>query len=197
MTFVRLDTRILQRSVVRQLVATACGAAIVAVAAAPSLAQRGRGIPGLGRSGLGSNEPEVSAPKQVNAVNLLIEHRPELALSDTQFMRVIAIKRTLDSTNAPLMRRLDSVQRLFKRGPLFSQGSTQRRDSLTEARSLVRDVTAAVRENNATGRDQAYALLSAKQLDTAHSLEAAAEQRIADESQRGRGQDRGGKPPSG
>ena len=139
----------------------------------------------------------VEIPQVVNAVNLLIEHRPELALSDTQFMRVIAIKRTLDSTNAPLLRRLDSVQRLFKNGPLFSQGSTQRRDSLTEARYLVRDVTAAVRENNATGRDQAYALLSAKQLDTAHSLEAAAEQRIADEALKGGGKDRGGKPPSG
>jgi len=158
---------------------------------------RGMGRGSFGRGAGIQRAAGVEIPQVVNAVNLLIEHRPELALSDTQFMRVIAIKRTLDSTNAPLLRRLDSVQRLFKNGPLFSQGSTQRRDSLTEARYLVRDVTAAVRENNATGRDQAYALLSAKQLDTAHSLEAAAEQRIADEALKGGGKDRGGKPPSG
>jgi len=158
----------------------------------------GRGV-GRGSFGRGAGIQRASGveiPQVVNAVNLLIEHRQELTLSDTQFTRVIAIKRALDSTNAPLMRRLDSVQRLFKNGPLFSEGSVERRDSVAEARSLVRDVTAAVRENNATGRDQAYALLSAKQLDTAHSLEAAAEQKIADDDQRGRSR-AGGKPPSG
>src|SRR5690349_3052146 len=177
---------------------TILGLALLGASAHVAVGQgRGMGRGSFGRGAGIQRAAGVEIPQVVNAVNLLIEHRPELALSDTQFMRVIAIKRTLDSTNAPLMRRLDSVQRLFKNGPLFSQGSAQRRDSLTEARSLVRDVTAAVRENNATGRDQAYALLSAKQLDTAHSLEAAAEQRIADEAQKGRGQDRGGKPPSG
>jgi hypothetical protein len=177
---------------------TILGLALVGVSPHAVVGQgRGMGRGSFGRGAGIQRAAGVEIPQVVNAVNLLIEHRPELALSDTQFMRVIAIKRTLDSTNAPLMRRLDSVQRLFKNGPLFSQGGAERRDSLTEARFLVRDVTAAVRENNATGRDQAYALLSAKQLDTAHSLEAAAEQRIADEALKGRGQDRGGKPPSG
>jgi hypothetical protein len=155
----------------------------------------GRGV-GRGSFGRGAGIPRaagVEIPPVVNVVNLLIEHRHELALSDTQFTRVIAIKRTLDSTNAPLMRKLDSVQRLFKNGPLFSEGSAQRRDSVAEARSLVRDVVVAVRENNATGRDQAYALLSVKQLDTAHSLEGAAEQKVADDARK----TRGGKPPSG
>src|SRR5690242_5356292 len=172
--------------------ALAAGTTILGLAllgAAPRIAAgqggmgRGVGRGSFGRGGGIPRAPGVEIPQIVNAVNLLIEHRPELALSDTQFMRVIAIKRALDSTNAPLMRRLDSVQRLFKNGPLFSEGSAERRDSVAEARSLVRDVTAAVRENNSTGRDQAYGLLSAKQLDIAHSLESAAEQRIADEAQ--------------
>ena len=155
----------------------------------------GRGV-GRGSFGRGAGiqrAPGVEIPQVVNAVNLLIEHRQQLALSDTQFTRVIAIKRALDSTNAPLVRKLDSVQRLFKNGPLFSEGNAERRDSVAEARSLVRDVTAALHENNATGRDQAYALLSAKQLDTAHSLEAAAEQKIADDARKNSGR----KPPSG
>lgn len=154
----------------------------------------GRGGFGRGASAL-ARAPGVEVPEVVNAVNLLIEHRQEVTLSDTQFTKVIAIKRSLDSTNAPLMRKLDSVQRLFKKGPMFGDGSAERRDSLAEARSLVRDVTAAVRENNAAGRDRAYALLSSRQIETAHSLEAAAEQKIANDAQKGGG-GRGGKPPS-
>jgi len=180
---------------------TILGLALLGAAPRVAVGQGGMGR-GAGRGSFGrgagvQRAPGVEIPQIVNAVNLLIEHRPELALSDTQFMRVIAIKRALDSTNAPLLRRLDSVQRLFKNGPLFSQGGAERRDSLAEARSLIRDVTAAVRENDASGRDQAYALLSAKQLDTARSLEAAAEQKILDEERKRRGGDRSERPSSG
>jgi hypothetical protein len=156
----------------------------------------GRGGYGRGNSAL-QRAPGIEIPEIVNPVNLLVQHRQDLALSDTQFTRVIAIKRTLDSTNSPLLRKLDSVQRLFKNGPMFSSGSTERRDSLTEAHSLVQQVSASVRENNASGRDQAYALLSSKQLDQAHSLEAAAEQKIEDDAQKSSGSGRGGRPPSG
>ncbi len=158
---------------------------------------RGGGRGGFGRGAGIQRAPGVEVPQVVNVVNLLVEHRQDLALTDTQFTRVIAIKRALDSTNAPLMRKLDSVQRLFKNGPLFSNGSAERRDSLTEANSLVRETVAAVRENDATGRDQAYALLSSRQLDSAHGLEAKAEQQIQDAAEKSRGQGRTGRPPSG
>ncbi len=178
---------------------------VVLLGALP-IAARAQG--GMGRGGGGSGRgfgrgagvqraAGVEIPQVVNAVNLLVEHRQDLALTDTQFTRVIAIKRALDSTNAPLMRKLDSVQRLFKNGPLFSNGSPERRDSLTEANSLVRETVTAVRENNATSRDQAYTLLSARQLDSAHGFEAKAEQQIQDAAQKSGGQGRGGRPPSG
>ncbi len=185
-------------------VSSAIMLAVALVSASPdaAAAQGGMGRGGRGGSNRGASAlpraAGVDIPEVVNAVNLLVQHRQDLALSDTQFMRVIAIKRTLDSTNSPLLRKLDSVQRLFKNGPVFSEGSAERRDSLNEAHSLVRDVTAAVRENNASGRDQAYALLSSKQLDQAHALEAAAEQRIEDEDARkSGGSGRGARPPSG
>jgi hypothetical protein len=173
------------------------GALPVAAIAQGGMGGRGGSGRGFGRGGGIKRAPGVEVPQVVNAVNLLVEHRQDLALTDTQFTRVIAIKRALDSTNAPLMRKLDSVQRLFKNGPLFSNGSPERRDSLSEANSLVRETVAAVRENNATGRDQAYALLSSRQLDSAHGLEAKAEQQIQDASEQSRGQGRGGRPPSG
>jgi hypothetical protein len=156
----------------------------------------GNGRGGFGRGASLPRAPGVEVPQVLNAVNLLVEHRQDLALTDTQFKRVIVVKRTLDSTNSPLMRKLDSVQRLFKRGPLFSSGSPERRDSLAEANSLVRETIAAVRENNESGRDQAYALLSSRQLDAAHALEAKAEQQIQEAAAQSR-QGKGGRPPSG
>src|SRR5689334_4620287 len=101
---------------------------IVAVLVPGTVFAQGRGIMG-GRGALtpgrgGGNiarESGIQIPKYVNGVNLLVEHRPELALSDSQFTRIIAIKRALDSTNAPLVRKLDSVQHLFRSGtPMFS-----------------------------------------------------------------------------
>ena len=166
--------------------------AFLCVASSGAIAQRGvagRGMGmGRGRSIDMTRESPIVVPKFVNAVNLLIEHRQDLALSDTQFVQVIAMKRALDSTNAPLMRKLDSVQRLFKGGgPLFGDPSAGRRDSLATARALVQETVGNVRENVSVGRDKAYSLLSYPQRTKAQEFEDKAEKAIADESQHGRG----------
>jgi hypothetical protein len=81
--------------------------------------------PGMGTFGRGRGPgkltmaPGIDVPKPVNVINLMIENRATVALTDSQFIHVIAIKRELDSTNAPMFRRIDSVQRLFKPGPVF------------------------------------------------------------------------------
>ena len=147
---------------------------ILALSLMPALALAQRpGIGSIGRGKIGTlpHEPGIEIPKVVNAINLMIEHRQDLALSDTQFMKVIAIKRVLDSTNAPLVRKLDSVQRLFKKAPLFSEPSPQRRDSLAQARVLVQGTTIDIEQNIADARDKGYALLSASQLVTAEQIE--------------------------
>lgn len=172
----------------------AASAAALVPALTPARAQRS--IPGLGRSGLGGRAPEVVVPRQVNPVNLLIEHRQELALSDSQFAHIVVIKRTLDSTDLPLLRKMDSVQRLFKKAPLFADPSPARRDSIAEGRALVRDASAALRENIGEARARAFELLSAEQQPKAEQLAAAAEKALADEeSSTGRGRGRG--PPAG
>lgn len=168
-------------------IAVLCAMAVPAVASAQGIGGFGRGR----RIGQLAREPGITVPKVVNAVNLMIEHRQELALSDTQFARVIVIKRALDSTNASLFRKLDSVQRLFKGAPMFSEPSAARRDSIGEARGLVQETVGAINENDGTARDQAYALLSVQQLATAQDLEAKAEHAIEDEARQG-GRGRGG-----
>lgn len=137
-----------------------------ALAQRPSLGSLGRG-----KIGQLSHEPGIEIPAIVNPVNLLIEHRQELALSDTQFKRVIGIKRALDSTNAPLVRKLDSVARVFKTKPLFTEPSPERRDSLAQANYLVRGAKIDIDQNIADAKDRAYALLSASQVVTAGQIE--------------------------
>jgi hypothetical protein len=133
----------------------------------------------------------IEIPKYVNAVNLLIANRQDLALSDSQFARVVRIKRSTDSTNTPFMRRLDSVQILFKGpGPLFGDPSPARRDSLTAARSLIQETVSTVRDNIADAREKAYALLSSQQLVKAESYEDKASKAIEAEKEAARG--RGG-----
>ncbi|HEY5061203.1 MAG TPA: hypothetical protein VII52_06680 [Gemmatimonadaceae bacterium] len=158
------------------------------------MAQRGMGGGGRGRSGGGGKEgggiardAGIAVPKLVNAVNLLVEHKQDLALSDTQFVRIIALKRSLDSTNAPLMRRVDSVQRVFKGGSmLLGDPSPARRDSLAIGRSIIVQTQVGIRDNISAWRDKAYGLLSATQADKAQEFEDKAQRAIADEEQ-GRG----------
>jgi len=167
-------------------------AATIALIPALAFAQRGIGPSGMGsgrRGGGISRDPGIAIPKIVNPVNLLIEHRQALALTDTQFARIVVIKRDLDAANAPLMRRLDSVQRVFKGGAIvFGNRSMEKRDSLAEAQSVVQEVQAGVRSNMSDSREHAYALLSASQLSKAQTFEAAAEQALVDEKKgKGRG----------
>jgi hypothetical protein len=159
------------------------------LAAVPSIAMAQRGMGGMGniarrRPGTLEREPALVVPKLVNAVNLLVEHRQELALTDSQFKAVISIKRSVDSTNWPLARRLDSLQRTFKGGPIFSEPSRERRDSLAAARSIVLEMLADLRDNIASGREQAFALLSSTQLTKARDIEAAAEKAVDEENKR-------------
>ncbi|MEO7085341.1 MAG: hypothetical protein ABI442_09120 [Gemmatimonadaceae bacterium] len=153
----------------------------------------GRGAGNTGKFGNLNRQSPIEVPKYVNAVNLLIEHRQDLALSDSQFTRVIRVKRSTDSTNAPLMRRLDSVQVLFKSGPLFGDQSPERRDSLALAKALIQETVGNVRDNIADGREKAYALLSSQQLLKAEGFEEKASKAIEDEKQAGRGRGGSGK----
>ena len=157
------------------------------------LGGRGALTPGRGAGNL-AREAGVQIPKYVNSVNLLIEHRQELSLTDSQFVRLVAVKRTLDSTNVPLLRKLDSVQRVFKSGvPIFSSPSAARRDSIAEARAYVNETLAVVRDNIGAARETAYGALTPPQIGKAREIQDKAERAAAAENERsGRSAGRGG-----
>jgi hypothetical protein len=129
-----------------------------------------------GKPGRLARDEGITIPGIVNPVNLLIEHRLGLALNDTQFTKIVAIKRTLDSTNAPMSRKLDSIARLYKPRPIFSMVTAERRDSIADAHPAVMQLVAGLRDNISSARDSAYSLLSARQLSTAQGYESVAEQ---------------------
>jgi hypothetical protein len=134
-------------------------------------------IPGMGSIGRGrvpsglKREPGIDVPPVVNIVNIVVEHRQDLTLTDSQFVHVVAIKRSLDSTNAPLLRRIDSVSRLFKTFPLFTQSTPEHRDSLNAGRAVVKEMTADIDDNIADAKDKVFALLSTPQKEKAEQLE--------------------------
>jgi hypothetical protein len=159
----------------RLVVILAIATPAIAVAQLPGGFGRGGRAPGITR------EKSLEIPKPVNMVNLLIEHRQDVALSDSQFKEIIVLKRVLDSTNAPQMRRLDSLDRLFRGGlPIFSSPSAARRDSIAQARIVMRRVIAIVEDNNASTRDRAYALLTEQQLTKVRTIQAQAEKALAE-----------------
>lgn len=116
-------------------------------------------------------DPGIEVPAPINIVNLVVQHRQDLVLSDTQVVRIVAIKRTLDSTNSPLFRRIDSVQRLFKNVPIFSTPSAAHRDSLNAGTSLVKEMAADIDDNIADAKDKVFALLSTPQKERAEQIE--------------------------
>lgn len=151
------------------------GLAIVLLMSIPSLAAAQR--PGMSTIGRGmtpqgpKRDPGIEVPAPINVVNLVLEHRQDLILTDSQFVRVARIKRALDSTNAPLLRRIDSVQRLFKNRPIFSEPSAAHRDSLAAGKALVKEMTADIDDNNADAKDKVFVFLSTPQKERAEQLE--------------------------
>jgi hypothetical protein len=163
---------------------------VIALFPGALLAQGRMGAGGFGR-GRGAGKVQrsegITVKMPINPVNLLIEHRQELALTDTQFVHIIAVKRSLDSANAPLMRRIDSVQHMLKGGnPIFSEPSPARRDSLAAGRAVVQETLVGMRENISDYREKAFSLLSTQQLAKATDIESAAQKAADDEDQKGK-----------
>ncbi len=137
----------------------------LAVAQRPGISSLGKRAPGIKR------DPGIEAPAPINIVNLVVQHRQDLVLSDTQVVRIVAIKRALDATNSPLFRRIDSVQRLFKNAPIFSEPSAARRDSLNAGKALVKEMAADIDDNIADAKDKLFVLLTTPQKERAEQIE--------------------------
>lgn len=179
----------------RHLPAIVLGAALVAPAL---LGAQVNGRMAAGREfGQSSNDPLVSEPRPMNDVSVLIQHRQQLALTDSQFIRLVSIRRSVDSLNFPLERRLDSLARVehdasssFRRLPA---------DTVRRMRELARSTLDALAANIRPAAERAHALLSDSQVEMAATFEQQArdmaEQEARDANRRKSGIGGFGRPP--
>jgi hypothetical protein len=119
--------------------------------------------------GQNGDDPLLSEPRPVNEVSVLIQHRQQLALTDTQFVQLVSIRRAVDSLNFPLERRLDSLIRV-ERGA----SSAFRRlpaDTVRHPRDLARGTLDAMASNIRPATERAHTLLSDHQVELAATYE--------------------------
>jgi len=135
-----------------------------------ALAAQVKGRMGAGREfGQSADDPLVSEPRPVNDVSVLIQHRQQLALSDSQFLQLVSIRRSVDSANFPLERRLDSLLHVER-----DASSTFRRlpaDTLRHLRDIARSTLDALAANIRPATERAHSLLSDRQVDMAATFE--------------------------
>ena len=162
----------------RRLVFTALTALLMTSGAVAGAQLPGGGTHmGIGRSP-GRDDPalkEIGAALELrlaNGVNIIIAHAKDLSLTSEQLGRVAVIKRHLDSLNTPLMRELDSLERVHRnRGePVRSRGD------LPEPSDPAIDQTLeSLRTNMRAAEEDAYEVLSGSQLQ--HALQMVKEAR--------------------
>ncbi len=169
----------------------------------------GRGMGGGGRRGGGGEGGargerqgggEAAPQRPVNVPALVLDHAAELTLADSQRVRLQAIRHTLDSADAPLLVRLDSL-RPTSRPINPSDVSQEQRDEMASRRAALKDVMEGLRENHAVARKATMDLLAPAQQQRAAALEQnalkEAKQRAEDEGRRGEGGERGGRQRGG
>jgi Spy/CpxP family protein refolding chaperone len=101
----------------------------------------------------------------LNSVELLLQHRGELDLADSQVVAITAVKARLDSLDGALMQKLDSLR---AQAPAAPPGSDSR---WSERRDQFRDIVSQLRKNNDEARKQAMALLTPHQRKLAQGIE--------------------------
>lgn len=151
--------------------------ALVAGATRSALAQRGYGGRGddMGASRRSADEPAITVQEPLNPVDLLIQHWTDLKLTPAQIADLRTIKRSLDSTNAPAHRSLDSLQRAMRPTGILGQLKPEQRDSIPVARARVARLVDELDENIRPMRERAYGVLTADQATRAESIEADAQ----------------------
>lgn len=128
--------------------------------------------------------------QQVDVIALVLSHRSDLALADSQVTRLTAIEAAHDSANAPLRARLDSLR--GEGGPRGGGDlSDADRAAMHQRFQAMRDAFAGIRDHDQAARKEAYALLTSDQRKKAERLEDDARKSMGG-AERGRG-GRGGR----
>ena len=126
------------------------------------------------------NNPFAGKPVPVVPVNVaraVIEHEGDMALSDSQRTQIILIGRRLDSTAAPLLKKIDSLKPTWRPAGGINDLSPEQRDQLVASRKAQFAVIDSLTPAFAKAREQVMTVLDPEQRERAEKLEKNARKR--------------------
>ena len=122
-----------------------------------------------------SGKPAPVVP--VNVARTVIEHEGDMALSDSQRTQIILIGRRLDSTAAPLLKKIDSLKPTWRPAGGLGDLSPEQRDQLVALRKAQFAAIDSLSPAFAKAREQVMTVLDPEQRERAEKLEKNARKR--------------------
>jgi hypothetical protein len=116
-----------------------------------------------------SGKPAPIVP--VNVARAVIEHEQDMALTDSQRTQITLIQRRLDSTAAPLLKRIDSLKPTRRPPRRINHLRPEQREQLIALRAAQFAVVDSLAPTFAKARDQVMAVLDPEQRERAAKLE--------------------------
>jgi hypothetical protein len=133
------------------------------------------------------NSPFAGKPVPVAPVNVaraVIEHEKDMALTDSQRTEIVLIQRRLDSTTAPMLRKLDSLRPSWRPAGGLNDLSQEQRDQLVSLRAAQVAVIDSLSPTFAKAREQVMSVLRPEQKDRAAKYEKDARKRAEEQAKR-------------
>lgn len=129
-----------------------------------------------------AGKPAPIAP--VNVARVVIERERDMALSDSQRTEIVLIQRRLDSTAAPLLKKLDSLRPTWRPAGGPNDLTPEQREHLATTRAAQAAVVDSLTPTFAKAREQVMALLRPEQRERAAKLERETRKRAEERSKR-------------
>jgi hypothetical protein len=133
------------------------------------------------------NSPFAGKPAPIAPVNVaraVIEHERDMALSDSQRTQIVLIQRRLDSTTAPMLKKLDSLRPSWRPAGGLNDLSQEQRDQLVSLRAAQVAVIDSLSPTFAKAREQVMSVLRPEQKERAAKYEKDARKRAEAQAKR-------------
>ena len=147
-------------------------------------------LPSVARAQGGANKdntPFAGRPASIVPISLakvVMDNEKEMVLTETQRVQIVLLQRQLDSANAPLLAKLDSVKPTWRPAGGLNDLSEEQRRQLVEHRQRHEATMAQLAPAAAAAREKVMTLLDKQQKERAAKLEKNARKRAQELAKR-------------
>ena len=147
-------------------------------------------LPSVARAQGGANKdntPFAGKPASIVPISLakvVMDNEKEMVLTETQRVQIVLLQRQLDSANAPLLAKLDSVKPTWRPAGGLNDLSEEQRRQLVEHRQRHEATMSQIAPNADKVREQVMALIDKQQKERAAKLEKNARKRAQELAKR-------------